>query len=285
MTIDQVGQSICWLASFPKSGNTWTRILLSNLLAPDRVSETAFTGLTGSISSNRPAFDNITGLPSSDMSDDEIDLLRPGYYREQAKHASEPLFVKVHDACHPNNSGEPIFPSDCSKGAIYLVRHPFDVAVSYAHHQGHQDYDRVVRQMNDPAHKMAGGNASQLRQLTMGWSGHFSSWHDQTAIPVLTIRYEDMLANAVQCLAQMAEFIGRGSDFSTADLERAAEASSFERLRQKEGEIGFRERPEKATRFFRSGRAGEGKEVLSAAQQEALVLANSEIMDRLGYEP
>jgi hypothetical protein len=276
-------RKICWLVSFPKSGNTWTRILLSNLIAADKLGEDDLISLNGSISSNRPSFDTITGLPSSDLTDDEVDLLRPEYYRRRSEQFSSQMFVKVHDAYHANASGEPIFPADCSHGAIYLVRHPYDVAVSYAHHQGHSDYDRAIDQLNDREHLLAGGGRRQLRQRTMGWGGHYRSWHEQSAIPVLTVRYEDMLADTAAALAIMARFIGVAEQQDTAAILRAVEASRFERLREIEDRVGFQERPVRSQRFFRSGRAGDGRRLLSEAQRARIFDPNRALLEELGY--
>ncbi|KLI63328.1 sulfotransferase domain-containing protein [Aurantiacibacter marinus] len=282
---DAAPDGITWLASFPKSGNTWTRILLSNLIAPDGVDDEHFASLSGSISSNRAGFDTITGLPSSDLTDDEIDLLRPACYRENAKLAQQRLFVKVHDGYHDNGNGDAIFPGDCSFGAIYLVRHPFDVAVSYANHQGHDNFDKIVKQMNNLDHIMAGGSKNQLRQRTLGWSGHYLSWHRQDAIPMLTVRYEDMLADTAACLKRMATFLRLPEKDDDAAIAHAVAESQFEKLRAKEDRSGFRERPEKTERFFRAGRAGDGWEMLNNEQREALCNANRDVMEELGYTP
>lgn len=276
---------ITWLASYPKSGNTWTRILLSNLIAQDAITDDNFAALPGSISSNRPAFDAITGLPSSDMTDDEIDLLRPSYYRQTYEQAQVRLFVKVHDGFHDCGSGEPLFPADCSFGAIHIVRHPFDVAVSYANHQGHENYDKVVKHLSDPDHVMAGGGKAQLRQRLLGWSEHYFSWRRQREIPVLTIRYEDMLADTAACLKQMAQFLDLPEKEDDAAIARAVEESSFEKLRAKEDRFGFRERPENTGRFFRAGRAGDGWQLLNEEQRGRLYEAHRDAMEELGYVP
>lgn len=278
-------QKICWLASYPKSGNTWTRILLSKLLRDDEQDDVdnLSIDLVGSIASNRIRFDALTGLPSSDMTDDEIDLLRPAANRAIAIDAEKLLYTKVHDAYHDSGNGEAIFPADCSFGAIYIVRNPLDVAVSYAYHQGHQDFAKVIQQMNNPAHVMAGGSKSQLRQKTMGWTGHYRSWHNQTKIPILTIRYEDMIVDTVSCLARMADFIGLDSPNLSEQIKSAVELSRFDKLRAKEEISGFSERPEKAAKFFRSGRVGEGVERLDADLRQKMVEANGPLMHELGY--
>ena len=68
------GRRLVWLASYPKSGNTWTRLFLSQFLtgSVDPVDLNAID-LHGSISSSRPSFDEVVGLPSSDLTDDEVD--------------------------------------------------------------------------------------------------------------------------------------------------------------------------------------------------------------------
>lgn len=271
---------ICWLASYPKSGNTWTRALLGNLLREEGDDE-RLIALNGTISSNRTIFDNLTGLPSADLTDDEIDLLRPAGYRMLATRGTRRLFVKVHDAYHANGQGEPLFPADVSIGVIYLVRNPMDVVVSYAYHQGHEDFGRVIEQMADHRHVMAGGKGAQLRQQTYGWSGHYREWHSQNMIPVLTVRYEDMIADTARELGRMADFLEVRTD--AAALAASVDASRFERLRDAEQRDGFLERPEKAARFFRSGRVGEGAERLDAGQRQRIRDAHGDLMDALGY--
>jgi hypothetical protein len=68
-------------------------------------------------------------------------------------------------------------------------------------------------------------------------------------------------------------------------LADAIDRSSFERLREQEEKSGFRERSEKAERFFRDGRAGQWKEVLTPLQIQRIVDAHHEQMQRFGYMP
>lgn len=277
-------QQIVWLASYPKSGNTWTRALLSNFLSQDSPDNgDRPLQLAGSISSNRPWFDNMTGLSSSDLTDDEIDLLRPDAYRAASAALGERQFIKVHDAFHTNTDDVAIFPSDCSWGVIYLVRNPLDVVVSYAHHQGHTDFARVVTQLNADDQAMAGGPKNQLRQKTKGWSGHYRSWTGQSGIDVLTVRYEDMLADTAECLTQMAQFLDLDGANDPGRIQKAVAVSSFATLQKAEEEHRFSERPEKAAKFFRAGKAGEGLEVLSPELRERVIDVNGDLMRKLGY--
>jgi hypothetical protein len=68
-------------------------------------------------------------------------------------------------------------------------------------------------------------------------------------------------------------------------LQRAIRNSSFEKLRGQEEKQGFRERPEKAERFFRAGKAGQWRQLLSPEQIERVVSHHKDQMKRFGYYP
>ena len=112
--------SIVWLASYPKSGNTWLRAVLTCYLqaAGDSLSINA---LIGGMATQREMFDELVGLPSSDMTPDEILRLRPLLHELLAAESPHPTFVKVDEACIRTAAG-PLFPRTATAGAVYLVR-------------------------------------------------------------------------------------------------------------------------------------------------------------------
>ncbi|WP_271079531.1 sulfotransferase domain-containing protein [Aurantiacibacter sp. MUD61] len=276
-------RGIYWIASYPKSGNTWVRILLSNLVGDVENTDPFQLALVSGISSDRQQFDEIVGLSSSDLTPEEVDIYRPHLYARVAADSETPVFIKVHDGYHRNRDDAPIFPPECSLGVIYVVRDPMDVAVSFSHHQAHTDYGPAVRQVNAEVVASNSRHTRQLRQQLLGWSDHYRSWHDQDGIPVMTVRYEDLLADTAGCLRRLAAFaqIPEGED--EARIRHAVEASSFRKLQETEAEKGFREKPEKAQRFFRSGRSGEGREKLTPEQQQVIIARNGPLMRELGY--
>lgn len=91
-------KGIVWLASYPKSGNTWFRTLISNLMSKSQEPVDINQLSTGGIASGRERFDELTGIESADLTFEEIDQLRPEVYAYLAQTVKEPLFVKVHDA-------------------------------------------------------------------------------------------------------------------------------------------------------------------------------------------
>ena len=101
--------------------------------------------------------------------------------------ADELFFQKAHDAWKKTPSGEPMFPEDVTKGVIYFIRNPLDVAVSFAFHSS-SSFEKTVKEMNDPENAFCGKPKllyNQLRQDLLSWSGHVKSWVDDSGLPVL----------------------------------------------------------------------------------------------------
>ena len=276
-----------WLASYPKSGNTWTRLLLANFLADSEQAVNInhlWEALPGIYPAARDWFDRVTGLSSSDYTDDEVEPLRPAAFRARAAEAAGGrLFFKVHDALHDTAAGEPLFPEDVSAGAVYLVRNPLDVAVSWAFHNGGKDFSEIVTLMSDRRHVLGGG-CSQLRQRLLDWSGHVESWR-AAPFPVLAVRYEDLLADAVGQLGRMTRFLGLDGAADGRRLRRAVAAAAFTRLQEQEARDGFDERDRRCRRFFRSGRSGDWRRHLSAAQALRIARRHGAAMRACGYDP
>ena len=187
---------IVWLASYPKSGNTWFRAFLTALLNPG-LAEVDINNLhPTTIASSRQLFDEMTGLSSADLSPDEIDRLRPRVYRQNALESEDMIYHKVHDAWIRLPDGEPIIPADVTRAVVYFIRNPLDVVLSFAHHLN-TSIDKTIAIMNNPAYAFCDRRDrlhNQLSQRLLTWSSHVKSWVDESGLPVLIMRYEDMLA-------------------------------------------------------------------------------------------
>ena len=277
--------NIVWLASYPKSGNTWFRVFLSYLLKDGENADVHINNLDGGpIASARGPFEELVGYDSGNLTHDEADLLRPEVYVRQSMDAEETTFCKIHDAYTYVSDGRALIPKEASRGAIYLVRNPLDVCVSFAHHSAYKEYDKMIDKMGDPDQafcKTIRNQPNQLRQKLLGWSGHVKSWLDQDEIPVELLRYEDMKFDSLATFRRAVRFAGL--DKTDEEIEQALENSRIDKLQQQEREHGFREKMPKAKSFFRKGKVGSWQEKLTASQIERILEDHHKMMAQLGY--
>ena len=289
------GRGIVWIVAYPKSGTTWTRAVLTNYLQ-DTPDPASINGLVGDWRVNvRDNFDHVIGLDSSDLRADELVRLLPRFRELLAESllstpadasrgggAGRRFFAKSHEPFE-GPSGGPRFSPVGTACAIYLVRNPLDVAVSYAH-QMQAPIEQTVRRMNDPAAQdlpAVRSIGAPLPNPLGTWSEHVASWLQQSAVPTCVARYEDLLMEPIAGFGRIVRFAGL--EWQAKRLARAVENASFNRLRAQEAEQGFGERQQTAPTFFRAGVAGGWRDVLTHDQVQALVAAHRPMMARLGY--
>lgn len=173
-------KEIVWLSSYPKSGNTWFRIVLSRLLnqSPNLNYINDIDTILGSpMVANRSWMNKTLGFDSSLLDDDEIDQLRPAALSWYARQIKQTTYIKTHDAYTCIKDDTPLIPSDGCLGAVYFIRNPLDVAVSLAHHAKCPiDWSIHMMGNNDFTIPMNAGNDKQIRQKLLSWSGHVQSW-------------------------------------------------------------------------------------------------------------
>lgn len=275
--------SILWLASYPKSGNTWMRALLTNYQCDADTPADINKLQGGPIASSRDLFDEMIGFEASELTDKQIAQLRPVAYRRLAAELDEASFLKVHDAWTVGPTGEPLFPADVTAGVVYVVRNPLDVAVSAASHWG-VDVAQAVENLCNPGYALARslhGLDDQLPQRLLSWGEHVRSWVDLSGLPVHLVRYEDLQGDAISTFRQVVAFAGWHVD--EARIAKSVAFSDFEQLRRQEEAQGFRERPLGAERFFRAGKVHAWRAVLAEEQVDRIVATQTAMMQRLGY--
>jgi len=272
-------RNIVWIASYPKSGNTWFRAVLNNLVSgPDDAKSINELDLSG-IASSRTMFDQLGGISSSDLSVDEIEKYRPMVYRQLSDESEDTIYLKVHDAWKLNSAGDALFPEDVSMAVIYIIRHPLDVAVSLSYHNS-EDVNDSLKKMNDSSYGLCLGKKrlfNQLPQNLLSWSGHVLSWVRESGLKVNLLKYEDMIDNPYDAFSESLTFL----DIKyTEDMLRAAiRNSDFKVLKQQEQAEGFVEKPIKASSFFRKGGKVDWENHIKKETAEAFILENKEIFN------
>ena len=274
-------KNIVWLASYPKSGNTWFRMFLANY-EKDRESAVSFEEIESTpIASSAVDFEEQIGMNPFELYPEEVDSYRPDMYRILSEEVEKGkiLYKKAHDAYTLNCNGEPLFPEEVSKCAVYFVRNPLDVCVSYANH-GAGKTEKTVDFILDETSSLA-GKRKQLRQILMSWKSHVQSWEKQSAIPVHSVRYEDMLKKPIETFGGIVRFLSL--EYDEERLKRAINNSDFRTLQNMENEKGFQEKMQKCKQFFWKGKIGNYRDYLSEEQIKKIVEYNYDTMKEFGY--
>ncbi len=271
---------LIWLASYPKSGNTWLRAFLHNLLRDpkepyslDKMADYAMGDSHG------PSYQKFLRKPVKEMTDEEIAILRPKVQKMFTEIGPDNLFVKTHNAL-VDYLDRPLHYMEYTAGAIYVVRNPLDMVISHADHYGYTIDESIANTAIEEL-KMASGKFAY--EIHCSWSRHVESWTARPSPGLHVMRYEDMKLRPTETFDGLVQFLRL--PVSRDRLQRAIEFSSFDTLRRLEDETGFVERSDKSKKFFRQGKAGGWRDVLTRAQVEAVVAAHEKQMRRFGYWP
>jgi len=276
-------KNIVWLASYPKSGNTWCRVFLANLLNKSDEPVDLNRLNLGNIFSSRAIIEEQTGYDISEMSAEECDELRCFAFGKLSGTTKGDLFVKSHDAYMPAASGENMFPVEVTRAAIYFIRNPFDLTLSFANHLALSP-DATAEKICDSNFVIAASKKKfnpQIRQRLLSWSGHINSWTTQADFPLLVVKYEDMLSDPEKEFKKILHFLE--IDYSEENYHKSLLLSSFENLKKMEKERGFKEKPSHCKSFFHVGKSGYFRNILSEKSIKMIIKAHHEILIKYNY--
>jgi len=263
-----------WLASYPKSGNTWVRAQLDAL---ESGQQPDFNSLNKSGTHDR--MDSSLGVPLGDLSDAETaSMLRLSWAVYRPSHGAV-IRRKTHRSWSVAADGFPIPWQPPHAKVIYIVRDPRAVVASWAHHLG-VGMEEAVEVMGMTKVENGLPDAHGEQDL-VSWSEHVTSWLDDCTLPLLMVRYEDMLLEPERELARMADFM----DMSTTaeDIANATQACEFSSLAAREIFEGFSEAARPGASFFRRGEAEAWKWEVDAETIDRVCLDHGPVMKLLGY--
>lgn len=271
---------LVWIASYPKSGSTWLRAFLHNYIrqpeAPYDINRLTDLSTGESGASWYRAQDPRS---ASRYTVADVQRMRPAVHRALMALHPDLVFVKTHNASLVIE-GVPLVTPEVTAGAVYLLRDPRDVAVSYSHHLG-LTLDQTIARMADPA-AATGGVDEKVYEYLSSWSIHVHHWTRTSSPRRLVLRYEDLSAAPETGFGALIRWLGE--EPPAARLARAVAFSGFDVLAGQEQAGGFVEQPA-ASRgaFFRAGRVGQWRELLSAAQRARIERDHAAVMRRFGY--
>lgn len=273
---------IVWIASYPKSGNTWMRAFLWNYFRNPEGREPLDELSRFAVGESHPELYRRfaeDGDPSS-LSFEQVAMLRSQVHASIAATTAGTTFSKAHNYMG-SFGGYPLYNLEVTAGAVYIVRNPLDVVISMADHFG-LDIDGAIDFM---AKEETAGPTNEIAvaEFLASWSTHVASWTTQKHPNVLVVRYEDMLAQSRKTFLSVLKLLGQPKDPNR--LKKAIRYSSFRSLRNQEEKQGFGERSHHSRRFFRAGRKDQWRDVLSRQQIERIIERHEEQMKRFDYIP
>jgi aryl sulfotransferase len=254
---------IHWLASYPKSGNTWVRFLL-------------YQCLYGEVTDTREL---VKRIPDAHH-EGEFGSAIPDEDR---------LLLKTHWCFH-----EKLPHLDNTDGCIYIVRHPKDVLLSALNYMWLGGQQKITDQQYAAAFIQVGGDP-RFVELSLGtWEQNVFSWRSQKRVPTLFLKYEDLKTDAPGQLRRMLEFLGRPVD--GARIDQAVKLSSFERMRAMEAREkgsrgaspvfgGVASQMKRGRMFMNKGQSGRTLASIGPGLDELFDKRFGALMKELGYEP
>ena len=237
---------IIWIASYPKSGNTWLRAFITSLLYKDK---------------NLNLLNKLRQIHAYPLSKDFYNLLDDFENFEKISknwNKSQSIlnldkkikFLKTHHIlCSINNNFFTTYKN--SLGVIYIVRDPRNVITSLKHHYSFKSYDDALEFMLDKdrfSGKMGKKNTytreTEFPTYISNWSNHYNAWKNFKK-NYLLIKYEDLIKNPKKNFKEIAKYLGNllKIKIDAKDLNEAISNSSFKNLEQSEKKFGFIEAP------------------------------------------
>ncbi len=272
-------KNLVWLASYPKSGNTWTRIFLANYLLgreqPIPINQVHRLGMGDAIAK---AYAMVAGRPIDTADHAGMLALRPKVLRGIAGNGADVNFVKTHNI-RDIAFGTELIPPPFTRSAVYILRDPRDLVLSYARHYD-MTPERAVEAIGRDDNATVGDKTS-VPQYLGNWSRHVRSWTERVPFPVLTLRYEDLQADPTANFAKLLVHLGFQPD--PERLARAVRFSAFEEVSRQEATHGFIEKSPTAERFFSKGTAGQWESDLAPELAARIEAEHGAVMRAHGY--
>ena len=276
---------IIWLASYPKSGNTWVRLFLNTLLF----------GQDGNVNINNikikqfPLKQDFSGL--TDNIDDVNEFVKNcNLAQTKINLDNEIKFLKTHHAMWKN--GDYAFTDlENTLGVIHIIRDPRNIITSVLNHFNRDSYIHALEFMKDPLRCIGikGGKSSHdLMTIISSWGNHYNSWKKIKKNNLL-IKYENLINDPEKEFIKLCNFIEHISDlkFEKKLILKTIGNCEFSSLKKQETLNGFSEGTANKTsiknEFFNLGPENDWKKLLNKEITDEIEILFEKEMIEAGY--
>mgnify|MGYP005996228311 CR=1 FL=1 len=261
---------IFWIASYPKSGNTWLRALISSYYyTKDGMYAESVIKKIGQFPEKRYFIDfNHNKNVVADTSRFWIEAQKKINLNNKIQ------FFKTHNAFGSLNNNQ-FTDNTNSIGALYVIRDPRNVITSLKNHYELDNEEALKWMMNESNYiydvsKFDEDGYSDF-QFVSSWATNYKSWMVQKKIPIKVIKYEDLLTKTYVVFKDIVEFINKITNnperINKDKLKNSVNSTSFNKLKDKEDKNGFSEaitskKNKKKIPFFYLGPKNDWKKIL-----------------------
>ena len=260
-----------WLASYPKSGNTWVRMLLAAYKS-GALDINANSNVTQYDCDNY-TWNSLSPVPLSHVNAETAVFLRPAVLLHLLySRKSRPTIIKTHNA-RMRAAGVELIPPELTAGAVYLVRDPRDVVSSFARHLG-KTVDEAITSMAEEYNKLVLPEVAIASWLTT-WSHHARTWMKED---VTVVRYEDLKTHTEEQFIRILH--GLRLKVNLPRVRKAIRLCNIEALKRQEQKAGFIEKGVQ-DKFFGQGKGW--REELTEKQARRIEEDHGEMMRELRY--
>tara|TARA_A100001388_G_scaffold185714_1_gene139442 strand:+ start:2669 stop:3517 length:849 start_codon:yes stop_codon:yes gene_type:complete len=277
---------IFWIASYPKSGNTWLRTLISSYYySSDGIYNKDLINYIGQFPQKRH-FESFSYDAKSPIGTSDLWIKA----QEKINKDKKIRFFKTHNVFGKINNN-PFTNKQNSLGCIYVVRDPRNVITSLCNHY-ELSYEEAFKWMIN--HKKyiyddIGSEDYGSFQFISSWSNNYKSWKIQKDIPIKIVRYEDLLEKTYIITKEIIEFINKTTKkdekINKVKLKNCVKSTLFDNLKNKEKEEGFSEaifskKKNKLIPFFNLGPKNDWTKILDKdLQLKIYKIFKSELME------
>ena len=288
---------IIWLASYPKSGNTWVRSIVNQLAFKDiKKNEDVFDGLI-KIRRYPTAYDipKLTEISSTDEDDQKSKAAE--HTIKNWKGSQDKIYekkklhlLKTHNVLCKLKIGLQDYQfTDLpnSIGVIYIVRDPRNVVTSIKNHFNHKNIEESIDMMKDP-NRWTGFKKNEVPQFLSSWNNHYNSWKKFPNNNLL-IKYEDLLRDVDHEIKRIINFLSSfiKIKISQRKIDSIIQNSSFENFNKLEQKGKFKENSLKIdgakNKFFYLGPKNNWQQILKKENADSIASAFEKEMIELGY--